>query len=1092
MTKRWLFAFVAACAVALGVRADSSPLDYYLMFETYGNDCYADGSPLMQGECYALVWRSEDTKDSIDNLFKADGTVVNAETTKIIAVFPSAVQSEGWSWAKRSLALIDPMDMSMWEKKGGVMSLFVFDTRRWNALTQVWELGGCNVEAKTIAGIRYYGLVDSLEDIPEGVGTGIFGWGGGPGEAEPPPLEGDASDMLTLYGDQISLDDPPPEIASGTTNRTVGVSDELVVSFDAQGGTPVPATMRTAASACGELPAATRVGYAFDGWYTKPEGGDKVLPETEVTEDVTFYAHWAPITYTVLFNANGGEGTMEPQFFAYDQAQALAANGFSREGFSFAHWTNATGRVFTDHAVVSNLTDVADGEVELFANWKVVWNGKVENDWLELSCRQDVVELALNEGAVTNADYYFSADSGSEVTLKASGLPTGVKFDAKKRTMSGKATKKGVFYVTVTATNKSKFTQTRVMVLKVDGAEPDEKDEIGLNCTALSNLVVGTELPSGLVTIPSGASASGLPTGLKVVKNGAVDAAGVVCDSIEGFPTKGGKFTVKVTAKNPTRTTLLNVIVADPGSKYIAVVAEEGGTATKSGVYAAGATLKLTAKAKSKMAFVGWKRNDETEFIKPQGADYRATSLSMIVGATTPTRFTAYFVSAAEDVASGVAVVPAADNWTFDAAEGPSEYLFRIDSDSLPKASIKPVPAGFAFNGAKDIVIGADGEQYYRLVVKDAKMTKPGVYNLAFNVGNVSVKQTVVTNVTLVVKNKKSGLYDQDLEYELPYEVSVGVGDASKYPAFAAPAGAKVAVSGLPSGLTYKNGVITGVATKAGEFTVTITTTTNKVKVVDTVFMSVDALPAQLVGTFNGAVTNDDVMATEKLTLTATDKGKVTAKVGTLSLTKTGWDRCADGKAYVTLLKSSGKGAKAVTNAISVCVDTLCDWNALQVSGDYAVDAADGVSRSGVSAQRNPFGKSGKAYEYDEAHVLATNLAAQTKQKINLYVTNDVESAVWVIGDAVAMKAKYPGMVLPTKASLTVQVKDTGVVTLAGNLDKTHSASGTTVLTVDGESVTADFVIGKGEKKVVVSLGFEANEGGTLAVSGAAWTYVAE
>ena len=914
-----------------------------------------------------------------------------------------------------------------------------------------------------------------------------------------------------------------------------------------------------------------RVGYTFLGWTDDEAELEEVLYEdgvvvSNLTDEadgtVDLYAVWQANAYIVKFNANGGEGEMTPQSFVYDQAQALIANGFRREGYAFEHWTNAAAQVFADRVVVSNLMAEADGEVELFAVWqagdnvvtfdacggevstktrsvktqhpvgelptaerahftfdgwftedgervtadtivtasvtyyaqwsRAGWDGTVANDWLELSCAQDVVELALNEEVVTDADHYFSADSGSAATLKVSGLPTGVKFDAKKRTMSGKAKKKGVFYVTVTATNKSKYTQTRVMVVKVDGAEPDEKDEIGLNCTALSNLVVGTALSSGVVTIPSGASASGLPKGLKVVKKGAVDAAGAICDSIEGIPTKGGKYTVKVTAKNPTRTTLVNVIVADPGSKYIAVVAEDGGTATKSGVYAAGSTLKLTAKAKSKMAFVGWKRNDETEFIKPQGADYRATSLSTVVGAATPTRFTACFVSAAQDAESDLAVVPDEGDWTFDAQEGPSEFRFRIDSDSLPKVSIKPIPAGFAFNGVKDVEVGEDGEQRYRLVVKDAKKTKPGVYNLAFNVGNASVKQKVVTNLTLVVKNKRSGLYDGDLEYELPYEVSVGVGDASKYPAFAAPAGAKVSVSGLPSGLKYKDGVITGVATKAGEFTVTITTTINKVKVVDTVFMSVDALPAQLVGTFNGAVTNDDVMATEKLTLTATDKGKVTAKVGTLSISKTGWDRFVDGKAYMTLLKSSGKGAKAVTNTISVCVDTSCAWNTLQISGDYKIDAAGETGLSGTSAQRNPFGKSGKTYVCAEAHELALALAARTKQKINLYVTNDVESAVWVIGDAAAMKAKYPDMALPAKAPLTVQVKDTGAVTLAGKLDKAHSASGSTVLTVNEESVTADFVVGKGEKKVVASLVFEMDETGTLSVSGAAWTYVAE
>lgn len=833
-----------------------------------------------------------------------------------------------------------------------------------------------------------------------------------------------------------------------------------------------------------------RDGFAFDHWTNavgRAFGDREVVSNLTVAADgeVELFAVWRAGNNVVTFDACGGT-VSEPSREVKTQQPIGELPTAERAHFQFVGWFTAP-----EGGEEVSATTVVTGNMTCYAQWsRADWDGTVENDWLKLTCAQDVVALGLGEEVVTDAYHYFAVDSGSTATLKVSGLPKGVKFDAKTGKMSGATTKDGVSYVTITASNKSKFSQMKVMVMKVGGAEPNDRDEIGLNGMVLSNLVVGTEIPVGLVTIPSGASVSGLPKGLKVAKESAVDELGAACDSIAGVPTKGGKCTIKVTEKKSGKTALLNVIVADPGSRYITVKASDGGTATKSGVYAAGSTLKLSAKASSKnTVFVGW-ANEAGDWIRPAGADARATSLSMVVGESTPACFTARFEPASQDEAKGVAVVPAADAWTFDEKDGPFEFLFKVDSGSLPKVAIKPVPAGFAFNGAKDILVGEDGEQYYRLVVKDAKKTKPGVYNLAFNVGNASVKQTPVTNLTLVVKNKRSGLYD--LEYEKPYQVSVGVGDVSQFPAFAVPGGANVSVSGLPSGLKYKNGVITGVATKAGEFTVTITTTTNKVKVVDTVFMSVDALPAQLVGTFNGVVTNDDVLATEKLVLTATDKGKITAKIGTLSLSQTGWDLCAYGKAYVTLLKSSGKGDKAVTNEIAVCVDTAGTWNAQQVSGDYAVFTATGKSWSGLSAQRNPFGKSGKTYECAEAHALATNLAAQTKRKLNLYVTYDVGSAVWVIGDEWTMKTKYPDLVLPDKAPLTVQVKDTGAVALAGKLDKTLAASGSSVLTVDGANVTADFVIGKGEKKVVASLAFEQDAEGAVVVSGTAWTQAVE
>lgn len=44
----------------------------------------------------------------------------------------------------------------------------------------------------------------------------------------------------------------------------------------------------------GELPRASRRGYEFEGWYTKPDGGERVNAATTVTSgtDFTLYAHY--------------------------------------------------------------------------------------------------------------------------------------------------------------------------------------------------------------------------------------------------------------------------------------------------------------------------------------------------------------------------------------------------------------------------------------------------------------------------------------------------------------------------------------------------------------------------------------------------------------------------------------------------------------------------------------------------------------------------------------------------------------------------------------------------------------------------------
>lgn len=75
--------------------------------------------------------------------------------------------------------------------------------------------------------------------------------------------------------------------------------------------------------------------------------------------------------YTVAFNPNGGEGTMNSQEFTYGKTQSLTKNTFTYEGLNFQGWaTSATGaKVYDDAASVSNLTTENNGIFELYAVW---------------------------------------------------------------------------------------------------------------------------------------------------------------------------------------------------------------------------------------------------------------------------------------------------------------------------------------------------------------------------------------------------------------------------------------------------------------------------------------------------------------------------------------------------------------------------------------------------------------------------------------------------------------------------------------------------------------------------------------------------
>lgn len=119
----------------------------------------------------------------------------------------------------------------------------------------------------------------------------------------------------------------------------------------------------------------TKTGYTFAGWLVN-DGSEAVknltLGAEAYTADIILTATWTANHYTVAFDANGGSGTMAPQAFTYDAAQALAAASFTRAGHTFEGWNTAadgSGTSFADGANVVNLSAEDSGRVTLYAQW---------------------------------------------------------------------------------------------------------------------------------------------------------------------------------------------------------------------------------------------------------------------------------------------------------------------------------------------------------------------------------------------------------------------------------------------------------------------------------------------------------------------------------------------------------------------------------------------------------------------------------------------------------------------------------------------------------------------------------------------------
>ena len=194
------------------------------------------------------------------------------------------------------------------------------------------------------------------------------------------------------------------------------------VYFDNNGG---DGTMRKCGSVNGSFTAPdcafTRTGYSFSHWLY---GEQEIQPGDDLTElpgVAMLYAQWEPNTYTVRFNPNGGDGTMEDVNMVYDVATQLPSAAFTRVGSSFAGWQaeiDGVVRYFSNGATIKNLSTGA--QVTLYARWST--------QSLTLVANGELTSHTPQTGEATLTDYEQpSRDGWTLAGWYTNSSPSGVK-----------------------------------------------------------------------------------------------------------------------------------------------------------------------------------------------------------------------------------------------------------------------------------------------------------------------------------------------------------------------------------------------------------------------------------------------------------------------------------------------------------------------------------------------------------------------------------------------------------------------------------------------------------------------------------------
>ncbi len=180
------------------------------------------------------------------------------------------------------------------------------------------------------------------------------------------------------------------------------IGDVYTVTFDTQGGSPVEAQQVSRDQFVTRPEDPVREGYTFVGWVTTSTGSTEYEFETaKVQKDITIYAKWTPIKYTVTFDSRGGsEITSEnPKLVSYDGTIQTKPSS-TRGGYTFAGWwyKDENGKEAEWKFGSSTAADVTKvkGDVTVYAKWKTTVTFNLNGGKIGSSSSAKTVEVFEN------------------------------------------------------------------------------------------------------------------------------------------------------------------------------------------------------------------------------------------------------------------------------------------------------------------------------------------------------------------------------------------------------------------------------------------------------------------------------------------------------------------------------------------------------------------------------------------------------------------------------------------------------------------------------------------------------------------------
>ena len=602
---------------------------------------------------------------------------------------------------------------------------------------------------------------------------------------------------------------PAKTPAANTTYTAQWQVKQYTMTFNANGGVGGKTMTQNYGSTL-TPPNVTREGYTFKNWY--PE-----VPAKVPAANITYTAQWQQnvvdkpdvedkpvvVKYTIIFDANGGEGGKEDLLVA---GSTLKAPVVTREGYTFMGWS----------PVVPTVSPAAD--ITYTAQWQET---KVDVALLITTPVNKKGETTITgvNGTITHWLDIPETLNGAKVVAIADGAFKG-QAGLTKVTLPN----------TITSIGKDAFRDCAKLDVNSVIMPNQSKLKLGKGAFMGCKVVEVAAVPGEPLT----SQQFGKAVGYKV----ATSVSGLKLNAKTGDITatfkKSGTYEAVLFKPGATLKVLRIKVGAMPKLTIKMEDADAGCSVKGAGEYLMGKKVSLSAKASKEKIFLG--------FYDAQGKQLTsAMKYSHVMGREDVT-LTAKFT--VEQITIDTSALTSK---TWQVGETVNVTIPVTAESGVKSVKAAKLPSGLKLSKTKDNRWQVTGSP-----------KKEGNYTVTFTAGTTQKKQKV-ESFTMNVLEECTSLDLADVAaatFNVSQSVSnivIGASATSEIKSIKA--------SKLPSGMKVQciNGVwqLTGTPKKAGTYNVTITMTTKAgTKVTETLMLTVNLVPEWAAKKFNGTVTN--------------------------------------------------------------------------------------------------------------------------------------------------------------------------------------------------------------------------------------------